>query len=320
MKYFEFYNTTSPVILAQKGRKMPELNANDTNSVKRWQDWAVQNGYMTQEQVDTGYGIYGPRTKAAFAKAIQSNPQESSQKLPSFEQYMYNTGALGGQASGLSRIKRLGNAIDEVKTMLGSALGFSNEIGEGAKRQIVSHLSSKNRGDAKGTAYHYENDRRYGDAAAGVGTDLKDEGMSLSTIISRPGRYTIGQNNFTSVEGGDGTYYDKETGSYSIIDPTDYHTITVDGKNYDIKNMTQEEIKNLPGNVWSDIKGIFTGEHNPMTAFENIGSRLGWNGTRTGYISGNDIEAYRQEYEKFLNDPKMQEQYFKQVQKYNLNS
>lgn len=207
---------------------------------------------MTQEQVDTGYGIYGPRTKAAFAKATQasqSNPQKSSRKLPNFEQYMYNTGALGGQADNLSRIKRLGNVIDEVKTMLGSALGFSNEIGEGAKRQIVSHLSSKNRGDAKGTAYHYENDKRYGDASAGVGTDLKDSGMSLSTIISRPGRYTIGQNNFTSVKGGNGTYYDKETGSYTIIDPTDYHTITIDGKNYDIKNMTQEEIKNLPGNV-----------------------------------------------------------------------
>ena len=204
---------------------------------------------MTQEQADTGYGIYGPRTKAAFAKASQSNPQESSQKLPSFEQYMYNTGALGGKANGLSGIKRLGNAIDEVKTMLGSALGFTNEIGEGAKRQIISHLLSKNNGNAKNTAYHYENDRRYGDAAAGVGTDLKDEGMTLSTIISRPGRYTIGQNNFTSKEGGDGTYYDKETGSYTIIDPTDYHIITVDGKNISIKGKSKEEIDAISGNV-----------------------------------------------------------------------
>lgn len=231
---------------------------------------------MTQEQVNTGYGIYGPKTKAAFTKATQASEDSSkTQSLPSFEQYMYNTGALGGKAGNLSGIKRLGNAIDEVKTLLGSALGFTSEIGEGAKRQIISHLSSKNRGNAKNTSYHYENDRRYGDAAAGVGTDLKDAGITLSTIISRPGRYTIGQNNFTSEEGNDGTYYDKETGSYTIIDPTDYHTITFDGKNIDIKDKSEEEINAIPGNVWSDIKGIFTGTHNPMTAFENIGSRLG---------------------------------------------
>jgi len=37
-------------------------------SVKQLQDYLVSQGYMTQAQVNTGYGIYGPRTKAAVIK------------------------------------------------------------------------------------------------------------------------------------------------------------------------------------------------------------------------------------------------------------
>lgn len=239
-------------------------------------------------------------------------------KLPTFEEYMYNTGALGGEPGIMTGIKRLGNAWDEAKTMIGSALGLETEIGEGAKRQIVSHLLSKNRGTARNTAYHYENDKRYGDAPSGVGSDLKDSDMSLGTIMSRPARYTIGQNNFTKKEGVPGTYYNKQDGSYTMIDPTDYHTITIDGKNINTKNMSQEEIDNLPGNTWSDIKGIFTGQHNPMTAFENIGARRGWNGTRTANITADQIDAYRKEYQNFLNDVDAQNTYFEKVKKYNL--
>jgi len=35
------------------------------NSVKQLQDYLVSKGYMTQAQVNTGYGTYGPQTKAA---------------------------------------------------------------------------------------------------------------------------------------------------------------------------------------------------------------------------------------------------------------
>jgi len=33
---------------------------------------------MTQEQVDTGYGTYGPRTEAAYNKASSTNSEEKS--------------------------------------------------------------------------------------------------------------------------------------------------------------------------------------------------------------------------------------------------
>lgn len=36
--------------------------------VQKLQDWLVSQGYMTQAQVNTGYGTYGPQTKAAVAK------------------------------------------------------------------------------------------------------------------------------------------------------------------------------------------------------------------------------------------------------------
>ncbi len=38
------------------------------DGVKQLQDYLVASGYMTQDQVNTGYGIYGPQTTAAVAK------------------------------------------------------------------------------------------------------------------------------------------------------------------------------------------------------------------------------------------------------------
>jgi peptidoglycan hydrolase-like protein with peptidoglycan-binding domain len=38
------------------------------SAVKQLQDYLVSNGYMTQAEVDTGYGVYGPKTTAAVKK------------------------------------------------------------------------------------------------------------------------------------------------------------------------------------------------------------------------------------------------------------
>lgn len=42
------------------------------DAVKQLQDYLVSQGYMTQAQVNSGYGIYGPQTTAAV-KALQEN-------------------------------------------------------------------------------------------------------------------------------------------------------------------------------------------------------------------------------------------------------
>lgn len=41
------------------------------DDVKKLQDYLVNIGYMTQDQVNTGYGIYGPKTTAAVTKLQQ---------------------------------------------------------------------------------------------------------------------------------------------------------------------------------------------------------------------------------------------------------
>src|ERR1035437_3453866 len=43
------------------------------DAVKKLQDFLVQSGAMTQAQVNTGYGTYGPQTKAAVAQWQQQN-------------------------------------------------------------------------------------------------------------------------------------------------------------------------------------------------------------------------------------------------------
>lgn len=43
----------------------------NTAAVKQLQDWLVANGYMTQAEVNTGYGTYGPRTTQAVLQVQQ---------------------------------------------------------------------------------------------------------------------------------------------------------------------------------------------------------------------------------------------------------
>lgn len=53
------------------------------NSVKQLQTWLVQNGYMTQAQVNTGYGTYGPQTTAAVA-ALQKDLGVNAGQYPGY--------------------------------------------------------------------------------------------------------------------------------------------------------------------------------------------------------------------------------------------
>lgn len=45
-----------------------EPGSTNTTEVKKLQDYLVSKGYMTQAEVDTGYGTYGPKTTAAVKK------------------------------------------------------------------------------------------------------------------------------------------------------------------------------------------------------------------------------------------------------------
>lgn len=52
--------------------------SSNTTAVKQLQDWLVSQGYMTQAQVNTGYGAYGPQTTAAVQKYQQDHGVDNS--------------------------------------------------------------------------------------------------------------------------------------------------------------------------------------------------------------------------------------------------
>ena len=53
---------------------IPALQPGSTNKVevKKLQDFLLERGYMTQSEIDTGYGIYGNKTKAAVSDLQQA--------------------------------------------------------------------------------------------------------------------------------------------------------------------------------------------------------------------------------------------------------
>lgn len=78
MNYLDYINNP-PIIKAFFGDKMPRVNPENERSVKKFQDWAVENGYMKQEDlVGKGYGTFGPRTTEAYRKASANSKKPSS--------------------------------------------------------------------------------------------------------------------------------------------------------------------------------------------------------------------------------------------------
>lgn len=78
MNYLDYIN--QPILKAFFGNKMPTLGPNASEKdVKKFQDWAVDNGYMQQSDlVGKGYGSYGPLTTAAYKKAIADQKGSSA--------------------------------------------------------------------------------------------------------------------------------------------------------------------------------------------------------------------------------------------------
>lgn len=85
-RQFDVKNPVAPVTptgssstAAPSGYPTSNLQPGATgHEVQKLQDWLVANGYMTQEEVSTGYGKYGPRTTAAVAKVQQQYGVDNS--------------------------------------------------------------------------------------------------------------------------------------------------------------------------------------------------------------------------------------------------
>lgn len=123
-----------------QGVQIPTINlqpgSTDTASVKALQDYLVKTGYMTQAQVNTGYGTYGPQTTAAV-KALQEKlgvdnstgvgyfGPRTIAALQKNNQYSGSTTPSGITATGLSG--GMGTAIN-----LGGATGSGSSYSSGA--------------------------------------------------------------------------------------------------------------------------------------------------------------------------------------------
>lgn len=71
-------NTPPPPQAAQPPSVNLQPGSTDSASVKQLQDWLVSQHYMTQDQVNTGYGTYGPQTTAAVQKYQQDHGVDNS--------------------------------------------------------------------------------------------------------------------------------------------------------------------------------------------------------------------------------------------------
>ena len=90
----------------------------NTESVKELQDILVNLGYMTQAEVNTGYGIYGPKTTAAMAQFNQdggqpkTNVSETDEKTQKDVDDEYK--AAVGSNPVITELAKGGSTIDEI--------------------------------------------------------------------------------------------------------------------------------------------------------------------------------------------------------------
>jgi len=70
-------DTTPPAGSTYTAKPAPTVNiqkgSTDQTSIKQLQDYLVDQGYMTQDQVNTGYGTFGPQTIAALTSWQKAN-------------------------------------------------------------------------------------------------------------------------------------------------------------------------------------------------------------------------------------------------------
>lgn len=113
------------------------LQPNSTgDAVKQLQDWLVANKYMTQVQVDTGYGTYGPQTTAAVAALQAKLGVENSSgvgywgpKTMAAVSTASGTTTNGSTSNGSSTGTSTGTSTGSTTTDAGAGLTFNTNYG-----------------------------------------------------------------------------------------------------------------------------------------------------------------------------------------------
>ena len=102
------------------------------NNIKQIQDALVKAGYMSQADVNTGYGVYGPKTKAAILAA-------QSGAAPTGSAPVGNTGNTGGGSAS----NAVAAAVKSGVGATGFAMDYANSKFGGGLDQYVANLDAK---------------------------------------------------------------------------------------------------------------------------------------------------------------------------------
>ena len=242
-------------------------------------------------------------TQPTAQLTTQSTNQPTSQEeLPSFEEYMYHTGMMNGKPSLFTPLKRVMQGIHAGMQYPLGLINPDRKVGltEGGRRQMVAAAY----GDGAITDTDHQ---RLGYITGHSGKEFREKTSIPSyftQLMDSPYHNIFGQS--SSVK--------HEDGYYPYNDNYDFNNQWRGNKVigiYDARNGTRGT-----GTLWDALKE-FKESRAASTklkpAMESAAAIRGVNGTyrKSAIVSNKDMENYIEEYNRFLQSPKLQRKYFK---------
>ena len=239
------------------------------------------------------------RPNSTTQPTIQPANQED---LPSFEEYMYHTGMMNGKPSLLTPLKRV---VQGIHAGIQYPLGLINpdrKVGltEGGRRQMVAAAY----GDGAITDTDHQ---RLGYMQGHSGQEFRKDTSTrdyFTQLMDSPYHNIFGQS--SSVK--------HEDGYYPYNDNYDFNNQWRGDKVigiYDARKGTRGT-----GTFWdaiNEFKESRVAGTKLKPAMESAAAIRGVNGTyrKSAVVSNKDMEDYMEEYNRFLQSPKLQRKYFK---------
>ena len=239
------------------------------------------------------------RSDSTIQPTTQSTIQED---LPSFEEYMYHTGMMNGKPSLFTPLKRVAQGIHAgIQYPLG-LINPDRKVGltEGGRRQMVAAAY----GDGAITDTDHQ---RLGYMQGHSGQEFRKDTSTRDYFIQlmdSPYHNILGQS----------SYVKHEDGYYPYNDNYDFNNQWRGDKVigiYDARKGTQGT-----GTFWDALKEFKESRiagTKLKPAMESAAAIRGVNGTyrKSAIVSNEDMKDYMEEYNRFLQSPRLQKRYFK---------
>lgn len=242
-------------------------------------------------------------TQPTAQLTTQSTNQPTSQEeLPSFEEYMYHTGMMNGKPSLFTPLKRVMQGIHAGMQYPLGLINPDRKVGltEGGRRQMVAAAY----GDGAITDTDHQ---RLGYMKGHSGKEFRED-------TSVPGYFTQLMDSPYHNVFGQSSSVKHEDGYYPYNDNYDFNNQWRGNKVigiYDARKGTQGT-----GTFWDALKEFKesrAANTKLKPAMESAAAIRGVNGTyrKSAVVSNEDMEDYMNEYNRFLQSPRLQRRYFK---------